>query len=114
MIGFKVKPWELSQSGDLLLVPSRYEGDGLVVVEALQRNIPLLISNIPEFLRFELPKHNYAGKDTDFSNLILTNKSDISKFKVSQSIVNKVLFERDIETVCSSWSSLIDDILIRK
>jgi glycosyltransferase involved in cell wall biosynthesis len=114
MIGFKEKPWELIESGDLLLVPSRYEGDGLVVVEALQRNIPLLISNIPEFLRFELPKHNYAGKDTDFSNMILTNKSNISKFKVSPSIVNKVLSQRDIETVCSSWSSLIHDILISK
>ena len=114
MVGFKEKPWELIEKGDLLLVPSRFEGDGLVVIEALQRNIPLLISDIPEFLRFDLPKHNYACKDTDYSNLILTNKSDISKFIVSQSIVNKVLSQRDIETVCSSWSSLIHDILISK
>jgi glycosyltransferase involved in cell wall biosynthesis len=114
MVGFKEKPWELIESGDLLLVPSRFEGDGLVVIEALQRNIPLIISNIPEFLRFALPKHNYAGKDTDYSNLILTNKSDLSKFKVSQSIVSKALLQRDIETVCSSWSSLIHDILISK
>ena len=114
MVGFKQKPWELIESGDLLLVPSRFEGDGLVVVEALQRNIPLLISSIPEFLRFNLPKHNYADKDTDFSNLILTNKSDISKFKVRQSIVNKVLSQRDLETVCSSWSSLVHEILISK
>ena len=114
MVGFKETPWELIEKGDLLLVPSRFEGDGLVVVEALQRHIPLLISNIPEFLRFDLPKHNYACKDTEYSNLILTNKSDISKFIVSQSIVNEVLSQRDIETVCSSWSSLIQDILIRK
>jgi glycosyltransferase involved in cell wall biosynthesis len=114
MVGFKEKPWELIESGDLLLVPSRYEGDGLVVVEALQRNVPLLISNIPEFLRFDLPKHNYACKDTDYSNLILTNKSDLSKFIVSPSIANKALSQRDIETVCSSWSSLINDILISK
>jgi glycosyltransferase involved in cell wall biosynthesis len=114
MVGFTEKPWELIENGDLLLVPSRYEGDGLVVIEALQRNIPLLISNIPEFLRFDLPKHNYACNDTDYSNLILTNKSDISKFKVSLSIASKALSHRDIETVCSSWSSLIGDILIRK
>ena len=114
MVGFTEKPWELIENGDLLLVPSRYEGDGLVVIEALQRNIPLLISNIPEFLRFDLPKHNYACKDTDYSNLILTNKSDISKFKVSLSVASKALSHRDIETVCISWSSLIDDILIRK
>lgn len=114
MVGFKEKPWELIEKGDLLLVPSRFEGDGLVVIEALQRNIPLLISNIPEFLRFDLPKHNYACKDTDYSNLILTNKSDISKFIISSSIASKVLSQRDIETVCSSWSSLIHDILISK
>ena len=114
MVGFKEKPWELIEKGDLLLVPSRFEGDGLVVIEALQRNIPLLISNIPEFLRFDLPKHNYACKDTDYSNLILTNKSDISKFIVNSSIASKALSQRDIETVCSSWSSLIHDILISK
>ena len=114
MVGFKEKPWELVEKGDLLLVPSRFEGDGLVVIEALQRNIPLLISNIPEFLRFDLPKHNYACKDTDYSNLILTNKLDISKFIVSPSIASKALSQRDIETVCSSWSSLIHDILISK
>ena len=112
MVGFKEKPWELIESGDLLLVPSRYEGDGLVVLEALQRNVPLLISKIPEFLRFDLPKHNYAGKDSEYSNLILTNKSNISKFKVSPSIASKALLQRDVETVCSSWSGLIHDILI--
>ncbi len=114
MVGFKEKPWELIESGDLLLVPSRYEGDGLVVIEALQRNIPLLISNIPEFLRFDLPKHNYACTDTEYSNLILTNKSDISKFRVSPSIANKALLQRDVETVCGNWSSLINDVLISK
>lgn len=114
MVGYIEKPWELIENGDLLLVPSRYEGDGLVVIEALQRNIPLLISNIPEFLRFSLPMHNYASKDSDYSNLILTNKSNISIFKVSPGIVEKALFQRDIETVCSSWSSLIHDILTSK
>ncbi len=114
LVGFKEKPWELIESGDLLVVPSRYEGDGLVVIEALQRNTPLLISSIPEFLRFDLPKHNYASNDTDYSNLILTNKSDISKFKVSPNLVSRALSHRDIETVCSSWSSLIDDILVSK
>jgi glycosyltransferase involved in cell wall biosynthesis len=114
MVGFKENPWELIESGDLLLVPSRYEGDGLVVVEALQGNIPLLISNIPEFLRFELPKHNYACNDTDYSKLILKNRSDISKFKVNPSIVSKVLLQRDVEIVCRSWSNLIHDILVSK
>lgn len=114
MVGFQEKPWELIEVGDLLLVPSRFEGDGLVVIEALQRNIPLLISNIPEFLRFDLPKHNYACKDTEYSSLILTNKSDISKFIVSPGIASKALSQRDIETVCSSWSGLISDILTNK
>ena len=114
MVGFKENPWELVDSGDLLLVPSRYEGDGLVVIEALQRNVPLLISNISEFLRFDLPKHNYACKDTEYSNLILTNKSDILKFRVSPSRASKALLQRDIETVCDNWSSLINDLLISK
>jgi glycosyltransferase involved in cell wall biosynthesis len=114
IVGFKEKPWELIESGDLLLVPSRYEGDGLVVIEALQRNIPLLISSIPEFLRFDLSKHNYASNETDYSNLILTNKSNLSKFKVSPNTVSRALSQRDIETVCNSWSSLINDILVSK
>jgi hypothetical protein len=97
-----------------LAIETLSHSNDLVVIEALQRNIPLLISNIPEFLRFELPNHNYAEKDTDYSNLILANKSNISKFKVSSNITSKIMLERDLATVCSSWSNLIHDILYSK
>lgn len=62
--GQVLNPWLAVQEGDLLVVPSKYEGDGLVVVEALHQKIPILIADIPEFRRFALPNSNYC-KDVD-------------------------------------------------
>lgn len=113
-VGFKLDPWALIQSTDLLIVPSRYEGDGLVVIEALQRGIPIMISDIPEFKRFNLPKLNYSATVSEFSDSIIRNSSNLTKFIVDPNIVKKVLINRDIESVTKVWIHLISEILIKK
>jgi glycosyltransferase involved in cell wall biosynthesis len=111
MIGFKADPWLSISGGDILLVPSRFEGDGLVVLEALQRNIPLIISDIPEFRRFNLPNHNYASTDENYANLIRASMLNSSMFRVSPIIAKQILSSRDIKLICDSWISLIQSQL---
>ena len=52
--GFVSNPWEFFETGDLLIVPSSFEGDGLVLVEALSNRIPLIANDIPDLRRFNL------------------------------------------------------------
>ena len=112
MIAFKENPWQFLKDGDLLLVPSRYEGDGLVVLEALQRSIPLIISDIPEFRRFNLPSHNYAYTVDNFIELVRKNKFQSSKFQVDSTITRRIFSERKLELICDSWIHLIKNQLV--
>ena len=110
-VGFVKNPWSLMQKNDLLLVPSVYEGDGLVVLEALQRGVPLIISDIIEFRRFELQKINYAKNEKEFIDIISLEILNNAVFCVDQSITRKILLDRNIQTICDSWENLIDNTI---
>ena len=58
-MGFNENPWTSIKPGDLLVVPSLHEGDGLVAIESILANVPLLLSDIPSFRNFLLPEVNY-------------------------------------------------------
>jgi glycosyltransferase involved in cell wall biosynthesis len=110
-VGFVKNPWSLMQKNDLLLVPSVYEGDGLVVIEALQRGVPLVISDIPEFQRFELQKINYAKNEKEFIDLISLEILNNSVFCIDQNKTRKILSDRNIQIICDSWENLVGNTI---
>jgi glycosyltransferase involved in cell wall biosynthesis len=70
MLGYIENPWELFDQSDLLIVPSLFEGDGMVVIEALERDLPILLSDIPDFRRFNLSSSKFVGmNDQDKINI---------------------------------------------
>lgn len=109
--GFIKFPWRVISDGDLLIIPSRYEGDGLVVIEALQRNIPLLVSNIPEFKRFGLPNTNYASTLEEFVELINSNRDSTAAFQVDLEKSLSILSQRKITSIGEDWEKLIWDLM---
>ncbi len=58
-------PW-LCGAFDLFLMPSRLEGFGLALVEAMQHGVPVLVNNIPPLV--ELLEYYDAGKAVDFTS----------------------------------------------
>jgi glycosyltransferase involved in cell wall biosynthesis len=112
--GFVSNPWELLRKGDVLIVPSVYEGDGLVVAEAIQRQIPLIISDIVVFRRFQLAEFNYAKNISDFIGLIESNKYRSEDLKPNQASVNYILKARNTELLTKRWVSLIEAELGKK
>jgi len=107
--GFQRDPWEFVKSGDLLIVPSAWEGDGLVVLEAIARDVPLLLSDIPEFKRFKLPQSNYCKQPEDFVSKIETINT-LSCFRISATQTKFLLETRSIERVGDDWARFIDSI----
>jgi glycosyltransferase involved in cell wall biosynthesis len=61
-LGWVRDPWSEIQPGDLIVITSSFEGDGLIVIEGLARGLPMLVSDIPDLRRFDFPDRNY-GKD---------------------------------------------------
>lgn len=73
---FDNKPWEKIPSDYLTLVPSIYEGDGLVAFEALTLHRPVLLSRIAAFERFQLPTRFYFN---DIKDLVENNDFNVHK-----------------------------------
>jgi glycosyltransferase involved in cell wall biosynthesis len=107
--GFVSEPWKLLSHGDLLVVPSRYEGDGLVIVEAIARRIPILLNDIPDLRRFDLPDHHYCLTVLDFVTRIHENGGDIAKFVVSEKMTQGILLDRDPAEIAKKWVLLLSD-----
>jgi glycosyltransferase involved in cell wall biosynthesis len=103
-------PWASFEEGDLLIVPSEYEGDGLVVIEGIQKCLPMLIADIPDFRRFELPEVNYCKNIEDFILSINLFRSNISALIIPNQVSVQILKTRSPEAVGDKWEELLNSI----
>jgi len=108
--GYVRDPWKYFDNSDILVVPSAFEGDGLVIVEALMRGIPVLLNDIPDLRRFNLPEINYCSSPEHFSKTILNNLNNESNLVVSKSSVDKITKSRDPNFVAVQWVNFFGEI----
>lgn len=103
------KPWDLIRSGDLLVATSLFEGDGLVIIEALQANVPMLLIDIPDFRRFGFPEENYCLGVDDFIAKIYTHKENLEELLIPADIRRAILQERLEDNIVKTWERAIRD-----
>ena len=53
--GFVKDPWSCAIKAKAVIVTSHFEADGLVIVEAIMRNVPLLVLSFPGIQNHKLP-----------------------------------------------------------
>ncbi len=106
-VNFQSNPWSLLSKGDLLVVPSTSEGDGLVVVEAILAKIPLIVSDICDFRRFELSAMNYAKSLEDFRDRIQSSVNSLQKFVPPDSSVLNLQRKRSTHRLNDLWIKLM-------
>jgi glycosyltransferase involved in cell wall biosynthesis len=103
-------PWTHLEVGDLLIVPSAWEGDGLVVIEAIQREIPILISDISDFRRFHLPNKNYCQNVEEFVTRIYEFENSLGLLVVDMDKKGEILAPRSPRVVGDTWENFLDAI----
>jgi GalNAc-alpha-(1->4)-GalNAc-alpha-(1->3)-diNAcBac-PP-undecaprenol alpha-1,4-N-acetyl-D-galactosaminyltransferase len=108
--GRVAKPWAEITTGDLLIVPSSFEGDGLVVIEAMQTQIPLLVADIPDFRRFEFPERNYCKDVDDFTERINYYSKNLTHLLIPAKVSRPILATRSLSKVGDSWIKFLNDI----
>jgi glycosyltransferase involved in cell wall biosynthesis len=108
--GQVIDPWEFIGESDVLIIPSRFEGDGLVVIEGMHQEIPMLIADIPDFRRFKLPEQHYCKSVGDFIFSINRFKADILSLKVPREVTSQILASRSPETVGDAWEEFLYSI----
>ena len=107
-LGHVLDPWSHIRIDDLLIIPSEYEGDGLVVLEALSRGIPFFLSRIPAFLRFNFPDRNYFGSIEEFFEKFYSFKDRPDLLIPSEDLKDSLISQRNIESVSNHWIDLIN------
>lgn len=69
MHGWSQEPWDIAYDIDLLLIPSRFEGVPLVMLEALSLGVPILASNRDGMQEYLMPE-NLFNNDAELAILI--------------------------------------------
>lgn len=110
LLGFLKDPWIKFGTGDLLIVPSVFEGDGLVVIEAMKNGLPILLSDIPDFRRFALPEKHYCVDVAAFVSRINQYENNLEELIVSADITASILLPRSANTVGKCWEEFLDSL----
>jgi glycosyltransferase involved in cell wall biosynthesis len=105
--GQKLDPWEQVGPNDLVVITSEYEGDGLVIVEAILQSKPLLMPNHLEPFRFGLPDLFACASFDEYLNKIEKFKHDPGILDIPKSSIKKMRDERSIERAVKEWKNLL-------
>jgi glycosyltransferase involved in cell wall biosynthesis len=92
------------------VVPSEYEGDGIVVLEAIQNGNPILLRDIADLRRFNLNDENYFKNQNQLTVKLKEYRENPSLFTIPNSEQDRILANRDIRAIEKQWSVLIDEL----
>lgn len=113
-LGYLDNPWSCISPESIVVVSSEYEGDGLVVLEALQNGNPILLRDIADLRRFNLNDENYFKDQTHLTTKLKEYRVNPSLFKVPKSEQDRILRNRDIRVIENQWTKLINDLVERE
>ncbi len=105
--GQLANPWKHLAQGDLLVMTSSYEGDGLVLLEALANSHPVLVRDTTDFRSFNLPSDNYFDSVDQAIEKIERWKLGTLILSLEPRIVAEILHDRDPRILAQKWSELI-------
>lgn len=106
--GYMNNPWAHLPQDTLIVMPSQYEGDGLVAVEAIINGFPIVLADNQDLRRFELPSGNYFSNENELQGILQrVKKEGVSSFRTPESLIAKLQNERDIRTVTSKWRQVL-------
>ncbi len=100
-------PWSYFKEGDVLISTSKSEGDGLVIIEGLERGIPMILSDVSDFRRFGLAEVNYCHTNEEYVKRIQEYAASPDSLIVSDEIVRSILSSRSLEVIGDAWENLL-------
>lgn len=105
--GWEANPWNKVEPGDLMIVPSTSEGDGLVVIEAISLRVPILLNDVPDLRRFRFPSQNYCKSPDDFAERIEINRFSLEKLRPSTELQIWIQNSRNASKIAQDWINFL-------
>jgi hypothetical protein len=107
--GFKANAWELIPENSLVVIPSKHEGDGMVVIEAIILKFPIALAKNKDLLRFGLENKHYFNSLNDLIDLINQNKSkNFLNLIADEDFRRNLIKERSLDLVVANWIFLLN------
>jgi|688.fasta_scaffold03535_17 glycosyltransferase involved in cell wall biosynthesis len=106
-VGHVTDPWVMTDENDLLLVTSKTEGDGLVVAEAILRNFPMLVNDISDLQRFNLPRDFYCSDIQDFRRSISEYMKGNLLLSLTDTFIQNLADSRDPRLIAGIWEGVL-------
>jgi hypothetical protein len=107
--GFKSNVWDLIPSNSLVVVPSEFEGDGMVIIESIITGFPLVLAWNKDLIRFGLDDKHYFKTLNELIFLVEKNKEN--QFKnliVGDEFIKNLSKQRSLELIVLQWQSLLN------
>jgi glycosyltransferase involved in cell wall biosynthesis len=108
--GYLDNPWSRISPESIVIVSSEYEGDGIVVLEAIQNGNPLLLRDIPDLRRFELNNVNYFKDQVELNKKLRMFRESPDTFRIPELDRDRILTPRAINIICGQWLAVFKSI----
>jgi glycosyltransferase involved in cell wall biosynthesis len=105
--GFIENPWRSISAFQTIIVGSEYEGDGIVVAEAILAGIPILLRDNQDLRRFELSDDSYFKNREELERKIKEASTNPDVFRANRMTRDRLFVERSLDAVLLKWKTLI-------
>jgi glycosyltransferase involved in cell wall biosynthesis len=113
--GYVTNPWDQISLDSLVVVPSEYEGDGMVVAEAIIRNYSVLLADNSDLRRFNLPDNNYFQDQSELVDKLATWKESKGKaFTIPKDFMKALIRERDLGEISNRWKTFLNKLAVER
>jgi glycosyltransferase involved in cell wall biosynthesis len=107
--GFKSNVWDLIPNNSLIVIPSEFEGDGMVVIEAIISKYPLLLSWNDDFMRFGLDSKHYFKTFNELEFLVEQNKkNNFINLVPDDRFIENLKKQRSLDSIVLDWLSFLE------
>ena len=106
--GFQLGIWETLPMNALVVIPSEFEGDGMVVLEAILSGWPVALAENEDLKRFQLDAKHYFKDMSELCEIIKKyKKNNFKELILSDSFKSNLMSVRSLNIITGKWLELI-------
>jgi len=108
--GFQLGIWETLPMNALVVIPSEFEGDGMVVMEAILSGSPVALAENEDLKRFQLDAKHYFKDISELCEIIKKyKKNNFKELIPSDSFKSNLMSARSLNIITGKWLELITE-----
>ena len=106
--GFQPNLWQKLSANALVVVPSEFEGDGMVAMEAIISGNPIALAENEDLKRFKLGKDHYFKDISALCKIVkMYQESNFKELRASNFIKTNLESTRSLKKITKQWLEIL-------